>query len=261
MSDNKISIATLAPLPGKPVAPQGPQLPAAPAQLHQGAAGLGPLPGAPLKVSTIPQRYLLGGAIPLGIALVLTIAGQAVAWPGTPGARTGPLFRLSDRRQNPPTQIPTTVPKPKKTVTQQPRQGTGGETSPRQGTNTGGPSVPKQEPAPRVETIPQATLDAANSGQPVPVGLRGVTAPVLTGGWPKVNPGARYADHIADVTVSLVVLIDGSVDAQSIQVSGPGAQPMLQATVQAYAPLRFQPGRVGSKVVPILLSHRYRYPE
>ena len=59
----------------------------------------------------------------------------------------------------------------------------------------------------------------------------------------------------------MVVLTDGSVDANSIQVSGPGAQPMLQATVQAYAPLRFTPARVGRQPVAVIISHRYRYPE
>jgi hypothetical protein len=75
-----------------------------------------------------------------------------------------------------------------------------------------------------------------------------------------VNPGPRYADHLADVTVRFVVQVDGRVDPSSIEVSGPGAAPLKDATVAAYAPLVFQPGRVGSQVVPILMTHRYRYP-
>jgi hypothetical protein len=75
-----------------------------------------------------------------------------------------------------------------------------------------------------------------------------------------VNPGPRYADHLADVTVAFVVLADGRVDPSSIEVSGPGSAPLKDATVAAYAPLVFQPGRVGGQIVPVLMTHRYRYP-
>jgi hypothetical protein len=60
--------------------------------------------------------------------------------------------------------------------------------------------------------------------------------------------------------VNFVVRADGRVDPSSITVAGPGAAPLKDATVAAYAPLVFQPGRVGRQVLPILMTHRYRYP-
>lgn len=83
MSNSRISVATLAPPPPAPVAPTGPSLPSAPAHLHQGATGLGPLPGPSLGVSTLPHRYLMAGIIPVIAAAVLTLLGLIISWPGT----------------------------------------------------------------------------------------------------------------------------------------------------------------------------------
>jgi hypothetical protein len=251
MTNAGVSIATLAPPPPPPRALDGPALPAPPAGLRQGAAGLGPLPPPPGKVGRTAERYLLGGVIPVAAALLLTLVGALVRWP-VPGTAV--------RAQVPPP-LPApgpTVPKPKpKPKVEQPVPGPQSPETKQVTTPTPGPgggNVPSEP------TIPEATLDAARSGRPVPYQLPGVTAPVPRSLWPGVNPGPRYAEHIADVTVTFVVLADGRIDPASIEVSGPGAAPLKDATVAAYAPLQFQPGRVGSQVVPVLMTHRYRYP-
>ena len=243
------SIAMLAPPLPPPSAPDGPALPAPPASLRQGAAGLGPLPPPAGKVGRIARRYLLGGVIPMVAALALTLAGVLVRWP-VPVARA--------RLVPPPQASGRTVPKP------QPRPQQTAAASRETGRVTGAGTVPTSRPAggkaATEPAIPEATLDAARSGRPVPYQLPGVTAPVPRNLWPAVNPGPRYAEHIADVTVTFVVLAEGKIDPSSIEVSGPGAAPLKDATVAAYAPLRFQPGRVGGQVVPVLMTHRYRYP-
>ncbi len=81
MSNQPISIATLAPPPGPPVQPAGPHLPPAPAHLANGATGLGPLPGPSIGVSTLPHRYLMAGIIPLAAAVVITLLGLIISWP------------------------------------------------------------------------------------------------------------------------------------------------------------------------------------
>lgn len=83
MSNQAISIATLAPPLPDPAAPQGPRLPPAPAELANGATGLGPLPGPSIGVSTLPHRYLMAGIIPLAAAVVITLLGLIISWPGT----------------------------------------------------------------------------------------------------------------------------------------------------------------------------------
>jgi hypothetical protein len=190
--------------------------------------------------------------IPVAVAMVLTLAGLIVPWP-VPG--------LAARAQFPPTVPPLPpVTKPKTKPRPQDSVVLTKPTEPVIKPTTPPPPKPGGGDAAKDIAIPQETLDAARSGRPVPVQLPGVTAPVPRSLWPRVNPGPRYADHIADVTVSFVVQADGRVDPSSIEVSGPGAAPLKDATVTAYAPLVFQPGRVGSQVVPILMTHRYRYP-
>ena len=248
MTNAGVSIATLAPPPPPPSAPDAPALPAPPPSLRQGAAGLGPLPPPPGKVGRTAKLYLLGGVIPVVAAMVLTLVGALIPWP-VPGlvSRAQPSLPLPPTvpRQKPRQQQTPPTPKPTEPVNQ---PGTGPAKPPTGGNLPAGPA------------IPEATLDAARSGRPVPVQLPGVTAPVPRSLWPGVNPGPRYAEHIADVTVTFVVLTDGRIDPASIEVSGPGAAPLKDATVAAYTPLLFQPGRVGTQVVPILMTHRYRYP-
>jgi hypothetical protein len=108
--------------------------------------------------------------------------------------------------------------------------------------------------------VPEAAIAAANAGQPVWYLTPGVTAPVPLTLWPRVNPGPRYADHIAEVTVRFVVRADGTVDPASLKVSGPGAGPLTEATVAAYGPMRFQPGRLGNRAVAMTMEHGYRFP-
>jgi hypothetical protein len=86
MTNPKVSIATLAPFPPAPSAPQGPTLPAPPSHLQQGAAGLGPLPGASITVATLPHRYMMAGIIPVVAAVVLTLLGLFISWPASGAA-------------------------------------------------------------------------------------------------------------------------------------------------------------------------------
>ena len=85
MTDSKVSIATLAPPPAAPAALEGPARPPPPPHLHQGAAGLGPLPGPSITVSTLPHRFMMAGIIPVVVAAVLTLLGLIISWPA-PGA-------------------------------------------------------------------------------------------------------------------------------------------------------------------------------
>jgi hypothetical protein len=238
MTDTAVSIATLAaPLPAPP-APAPPALPPAPPQLRGGGPGVGPLPDATGKVARLPVRYMAGPVMLAGITLLLTLVSLVAGSPGSVEQAVRQRFAASRTPTQPQPQTPPQT---------QPRPVPPRPTSP----------VPTR---PTVNTIPQATLDAASSGRPVPVELTGVTPPEPRGGWPRVDPGPRYADHVADVTVRFVVQADGSVDPASIELSGPGAAPLRDATVGAYTALRFQPGRVGTRAVPVLMSHRFRFP-
>lgn len=80
------SLATLAPLLPKPDALQPPALPPAPTSLRDGGAALAALAPAPWAVRQKPQRFLMAGMIPLGIAIFLTLVSQFFDWPGTPEA-------------------------------------------------------------------------------------------------------------------------------------------------------------------------------
>jgi hypothetical protein len=82
MTQSTVSIATLAPVPDEPMYFSGPSLPPAPPQLAQGATGLGPLPGASLSVSTLPQRYLLVALVPVVLGVLFTLISLLVRWPG-----------------------------------------------------------------------------------------------------------------------------------------------------------------------------------
>lgn len=84
MSQSTVSIATLAPVPDEPAHFDGPSLPPPPPHLAQGAKGLGPLPGASLRVSTLPQRYLLIALIPVVLGVLFTLVSLMVRWPGVP---------------------------------------------------------------------------------------------------------------------------------------------------------------------------------
>lgn len=81
MSATKLPIATLAPVPDAPTAPAGPTLPSAPSHLAQGAAGLAPLAAGSLRVSTLPQRYLLAALIPVAVSALFTLISLFVRWP------------------------------------------------------------------------------------------------------------------------------------------------------------------------------------
>lgn len=81
MSQNPVPLATLAPPLESPAPVAGPGLPPAPARLAGGAAGLGPLPSASLRVATLPKRYLLMALVPTVLAALFTLASLFVRWP------------------------------------------------------------------------------------------------------------------------------------------------------------------------------------
>lgn len=83
MTNPTVSIATLAPPPPAPGTLEGPTLPPPRAHLHQGAAGLGPLPGPSITVSTLPHRFMMAGIIPVVAAAVLTLLGLIISWPAS----------------------------------------------------------------------------------------------------------------------------------------------------------------------------------
>lgn len=81
MSQTRVPVSTIAPAPGSPAHATGPALPPAPAHLAGGTTGLGALPGASLRVSSVPQRYLLAALIPAGLALLFTLVSLFIRWP------------------------------------------------------------------------------------------------------------------------------------------------------------------------------------
>jgi hypothetical protein len=136
--------------------------------------------------------------IPLGIALVLTIASQFVAWPGTPEAV--------------------------------------------------------------MATAKRAIAASAQSGRPVWFQAPGVIAPVPITPWPTIRNVPGYPNHRADVVVRFLVGNDGTVDRTGLNVSGPGSGPVANVTALLYGQMRFKPGRVGNRVVPVVMEHRFHYP-
>ena len=115
-------------------------------------------------------------------------------------------------------------------------------------------------PQAMVTTARKAAETSAKSGQPVWYLATGVTAPVPKTPWPTVRNVTGYPNLRADVTVRFLVGTDGKVDRTGLSITGQGSGPLTNVTVVLYSAMRFQPGRVGNTLVPVVLEHRFRYP-